>query len=78
MASTVPHAPSERLSMGGPNGCAVSDDWFKINCFRSMFGPDLPIAGSRCTAGTYVDVRGERLSRQAQPSHREGQGFKPA
>ena len=60
MASTVPHTPSERLSIGGPNGCAVSDDRFKINCFRSMFAPDLPKARSRCTACTYVDVRGER------------------
>jgi hypothetical protein len=24
MASTVPHAPSERLSTGTPNGCAVA------------------------------------------------------
>jgi hypothetical protein len=62
MASTVPHASSEELSIGGPNGCAVSDDWFKINCFRSMFAPDLPMARSRRTACTYVDVRGERLS----------------
>jgi hypothetical protein len=36
-----------------------------------MFAPDLPIARPRCTACTYVDVRGQRLSRQAQPSQRK-------
>jgi hypothetical protein len=40
MASTVPHAPSERLSTGGPDEYAVPGSLgFKINCIRSMFAP---------------------------------------
>ena len=42
---------------------------------RSMFAPVARTARVRCTTCTQSDAHGRRVSRQAHPSQREGQGF---